>query len=331
MKISRDLWREDLQRPTVLTFGVFDGVHLGHQRILQAVVGRARALGATPTVLTFDPHPLQILRPETAPPLLQTLEQRLESLAEAGIEQVVLLDFTRELAMTSAEEFLLTCVFGHLDARELYLGKGATFGRDRQGRIELAQEIAARLGRQAVEIEEVTLRGHRVRATLIRRLLRAGRVNLARRFLGRPYEIRGHIISGSGRGRELLVPTANLHAENSIIPATGVYITLMRVGDRWHPAVTNIGHRPTFGEGLALSVETHLLDWSGDVLGARVALRFFHRLRSERRFPDVATLRAQIRRDIVRAHRYFAHPRVSAALKALSPVSRCDNLKGFAQ
>lgn len=234
MRIVRDLWQEAVARPTVVTFGVFDGVHLGHQRIVSTVVARARALGVTPTVITFDPHPRQVLHPEMAPPLLQTLEQRLEAFAALGVEQVILMRFTRELAAVSAEEFLLSYVFGRLDARELYLGKGAAFGRDRHGRIELAVQIGARLGRCVGEIEEVTVRGHRVRATVIRRLLRAGRVNLARRFLGRPYEIRGRIVSGSGRGRELLVPTANLQSENPILPATGVYVTLMRLSDRWH-------------------------------------------------------------------------------------------------
>jgi len=322
MKIVRDLWQETIWRPTVVTFGVFDGVHLGHQRILRTVVERARALGVTPTVITFDPHPRQVLRPETAPPLLQTLEQRVEAFAELGVEQVILMRFTRELAAVSAEDFLLTYVFGRLDARELYLGKGAAFGRDRQGRIDLAVEVAARLGRRAMEIEEVTLRGHRVRATTIRRLLRTGRVNLARRLLGRPYEIRGRIIAGSGRGRERLVPTANLQSENPILPATGVYVTLMRLGEQWCPGVTNVGHRPTFDEGGAMSVETHLLDWRGEALGASVALRFLRRLRSERRFETVDALRAQIEQDIARARRYFTHPRVRALLRV--DVSPCE-------
>jgi len=314
MRVIRNLWQETIARPTVVTFGVFDGVHLGHQRIMHAVVARARELGATPTVITFDPHPRQVLRPETAPPLLQTLEQRIEAFAELGIEQVILLHFTRELAAVSAEEFLLTYVFGQLDALELYLGKGAAFGRDRQGRIELAREVAGRLGRRAVEIEEVVLRGHRVRATTIRRLLRAGRVGLARRLLGRPYEIRGRIVSGSGRGRELLVPTANLNAENPVVPAMGVYVTLMRVRGQWWPGVTNVGRRPTFGEEGVASIETHVLDWHEDVLGEEVALRFLRRLRAEQRFASIDALRAQIERDIARARHYFAHPRVRAVL-----------------
>jgi riboflavin kinase/FMN adenylyltransferase len=314
MRVIHHLWQEAIARPTVVTFGVFDGVHLGHQHILRTVIARARELRATPTVITFDPHPRQVLRPETAPPLLQTLEQRLEAFAELGVEQVILLRFTRELAAVSAEDFLLTYVFGQLDALELYVGKGAAFGRDRQGRIELAREIAARLGRRAVEIEEVTVRGHRVRATTIRRLLRAGRVSLARRLLGRPYEIRGRIVSGSGRGRELLVPTANLNAENPVVPAVGVYVTLMRIGGRWWPGVTNIGHRPTFGEEGVVSIETHVLDWRENVLDGDVALRFLRRLRAEQRFASVDALRAQIERDIARARHYFAHPRVRAVL-----------------
>ncbi len=305
---------EPLRRPTVVTFGVFDGVHIGHQRILTTVVERARHRGLTPTVLTFDPHPRQVLRPETAPPLLQTLEQRIESMARLGIEQVVILPFTHELAATPAETFLERYIFGHLDARELYLGEGAAFGHHRRGSIEVARDVARRLGRQAAEVTEVRLRGHRVSATLIRRLLKAGRVNLARRMLGRPYEIIGQVVKGHGRGRELLVPTANLRVENSVLPATGVYVTLVVLDEHGLPGVTNVGYRPTFGGDDALTVEPHLLQWQQDVLGRRLRLWFLHRLRPEKRFPTPEELKRQIEHDCYRAARYFAHPTVRHTL-----------------
>jgi len=310
MKVIREgNWCEVL-RPTVLTFGVFDGLHIGHQKIIQTVVERARALSVTPTVVTFDPHPRVILHPEAAPPLLQTLERRLEGLEALGIEQVVVLNFTRELAATPAEEFLVEYVFGHLDALELYLGKGAAFGRGRVGRMNLAIEVACRLGRFAAEVPEVRFRRHRVSATLIRRLLRAGHVNLVRRMLGRPFEIEGQVVKGHGLGRELLFPTANLNSENEVTPAPGVYVTLARVSGVWLPSVTNIGYRPTFGGQTDLAIEAHLLDFHENIVGSRIRLQFLHRLRAERPFSTVEELRQQIFRDSERARRYFHHPTV---------------------
>jgi riboflavin kinase/FMN adenylyltransferase len=313
IRLIRQWGLEELMRPTVVTFGVFDGMHIGHQKIMTTVVERARQLGVTPTVVTFDPHPRLVLRPETAPPLLQTLSQRIEIMAQMGIQQVVILPFTLDLAATPAETFLERYIFGQLDAQELYLGKGAAFGHQRRGTIELARDLARRLGRRAVEVEEVRLRGHRVSATMIRRLLKAGRVNLARRMLGRPYEITGHVVKGQGRGHELLVPTANLNVENAVLPAPGVYITLVALGQQWHRSVTNVGYRPTFGGNSVLMVEPHLLGWQGNLLGERVRLRFLHRLRSEKRFDAPEELKHQIERDCQRAARYFAYPAVHRA------------------
>lgn len=314
LTLIRQWGLQEPMRPTVVTFGVFDGMHIGHQKIMTTVVERARQLGLTPTVVTFDPHPRRVLRPETAPPLLQTLEQRIEIMAQMGIRQVVILPFTLDLAATPAETFLDHYIFGQLDARELYLGKGAAFGHQRRGHIELARELARRLGRIAVEVEEVTLRGHRVSATMIRRLLKAGRVNLARRMLGRPYEIIGHVVRGQGRGHRLLVPTANLNVENDVLPAAGVYVTLVAVGAAWYPSVTNVGYRPTFGGDPEPMVEPHLLGWQGDLLGERLRLRFLHRLRAEKRFDTPEELKRQIERDCRRAARYFAHPKVARSL-----------------
>lgn len=314
MKIIRDLTSPEIERPTVLTWGVYDGLHIGHQKIIQTVVDRARALGATPTMLTFDPHPRHVLRPETAPPLLQTFDQRMEGLAALGIEQTVVIHFTREFSLTPAEQFLRQIVFGRLDAREVYVGKGVAFGHRRQGRMELLIRVAQQLGRRAAEVPEVKLHGHAVRSTLIRRLLRAGRVNMARKMLGRPYEVVGTVMRGHGVGQELLFPTANLRVENDVIPAKGVYVTVTLVeGEKW-PSATNIGVRPTFGGDLTIGVECHILDFQRDILGRTVRLQFLHRLRDEMRFPDVEALKHQIRRDLQRTRRYFHWP---AAVRAL--------------
>ena len=306
MKIIRDLEEDSLGRPTVLTLGVFDGLHLAHQLIVSRVVERARATGLVPTVVTFEPHPRAVLRPETAPPLLQTFEQKMEGIERLGVEQVVVLNFTPELARVSAEDFLLEIIFGRLDAREVYLGHGFAFGHNREGRFELLKQVADRLGRVAGEVPEIILRGHRVSSTMIRRLLVAGRVNRARRMLGRPYGIESRVIEGRNIARaQLDYATANLKPQNRVIPANGVYVTLTLIEGRWLRSITNVGQRPTFGGDAEVTVETHLIDFDRMIYGETIRVRFLHRLRGEVKFESVTALRAQIARDVRRAIRYF--------------------------
>src|SRR5262245_9170345 len=182
MRIFRDI-DERIETPTVLTFGVFDGLHLAHRIIMEKVVERGRVLKIPTTVVTFEPHPRAVLHPETAPPLLQTFEQKMEGIERLGIDQTVVLSFTPELSRVGAEDFLVDYIFGRLDAREVYLGHGFAFGHNREGKFELLKRVAARLNRVAEEVPEALIHGHRVSSTMIRRLLGAGRVNLARRML----------------------------------------------------------------------------------------------------------------------------------------------------
>ena len=305
MKVIHGIESAELARPTVLTMGVFDGLHLGHQAIVRQVVERALLAGATPTLVTFDPHPRQVLRPDTAPPLLQTFHQKIEGLRLLGMQQVVVLHFTRELAAMTAEDFVRVYLHEALQAREVYLGKGFFFGRDRLGNIETLREISQRLGFFADEVGEVQLRGHRVSSTMIRRLLKAGRVNLARRMLGRPYGIEGVVVEGRKVGRQISFPTANLEIQNRVIPADGVYATLALVGNVWRRSVTNIGHRPTLVGDEESKVETHLIDFDHDLYGQTIRVRLLHRLRGEQKFAGLDELRAQITRDRDRAVRYF--------------------------
>jgi riboflavin kinase/FMN adenylyltransferase len=307
MKIYRDIDDADIKTPTVLTFGVFDGLHLAHQRIVKRVIERARALSLPATVVTFDPHPRAVLHPQTAPPLLQTFEQKMEGIERLGIDQTVVLNFTHALSQMTAEDFLMRFIFGRLDAREVYLGQGFAFGHNREGRFELLSQIAARLGRVAEEVPEVLIRGHRISSTMIRRLLAAGRVNVARRMLGRPYGIESRVIEGRKVGKaQLKYATANLKPHNTVIPANGVYITLTLLEGSWRRSITNIGHRPTFGGEPELTVETHVMDFDRELYGEKIRVRFLHRLRGERKFESVDALRDQIDRDYDRALRYFA-------------------------
>ncbi|MCI0491092.1 MAG: bifunctional riboflavin kinase/FAD synthetase [Blastocatellia bacterium] len=306
MKIFRDLQDSKIDTPTVLTLGVFDGLHLAHQTIMHKVVERARAAGAASTVVTFEPHPRAVLHPETAPPLLHTFEQKMEGIEKLGIEQVVVLDFTMELARMSAEDFLSNIIFGRLEAREVYLGHGFAFGRNREGRFELLYTRACELGRVAEEVPEVLIRGRRVSSTMIRRLLTAGRVNFARRMLGRPYGVESRVIEGRKVARSQLdYATANLKPHNRVLPANGVYVTLTLIEGVWRRSITNIGHKPTFGGDPEVTVETHVLDFDRELYGEKIRVRFLHRLRGEMKFDSVDALRAQIDRDCKRAIRYF--------------------------
>ena len=301
-------------RPTVLTLGVFDGLHLGHQLIIRTVTERARAVGAVPTVITFDPHPRAVLHPESAPPLLQTFDQKVEAFGMLGLEQTVLIRFTREFARVRAEDFLREVVRDRLQAREVYLGRGFAFGHNREGNIELLKKVCGQLGFHAEEVPEVRLRGQRISSSRIRGLLAEGRVNLARRMLGRPYGVEGRVERGQARGRSLGFPTANLRPQNRVIPRGGVYVTATLIEGEWRRSLTNIGTRPTFETATEPSVETYVINWSGDIYGDVVRVRFLYRLRDEKKFASIDELKSQIELDLKRASSYFERSGVRRSL-----------------
>lgn len=314
MRLFHGTDNAEIARPTLLTLGVFDGLHLGHQLIMRTVVERARAVGAVPTVITFDPHPRAVLHPASAPPLLQTLDQKVEAFGALGIEQTIVVRFTRQFAEVRAEEFLRDVVRDRLQAKEVYLGRGFAFGRHREGNIQLLREASGRLGFHADEIAEVRLRGQRISSSRVRELLAAGRVNLARRMLGRPYGVEGRVVRGRERGRTIGFPTANLHPENRVIPRRGVYVTATLIDGVWRRSVTNVGTRPTFEHEAEPSVETYVVNWSGDLYADVVRVRFLHRLRDEKRFDGLDELKRQIDRDVARAAIYFAKQGVRRSL-----------------
>lgn len=314
MRLFHGTDNADIARPTVLTLGVFDGLHLGHQLIIKTVVDRARAAGAVPTVITFEPHPRAVLHPETAPPLLQTLDQKIEAMGVLGIEQTIVIRFDRAFAEIRAEDFLRDVVVDRLHAQEVYLGRGFFFGHDREGNIDLLRRVSQQLGFVADEVPEVRLRGKRIGSTVIRQLLLDGRVNLARRMLGRPYGVEGPVARGDARGAGLGFPTANVQPHNRVIPRRGVYVTATLINGQWRRSVTNIGVRPTFGDALEPSVETHVIDWSGELYGNVLRVRFLHRLRDEKKFGSVDELKLQIEKDVARAIRYFDRAGVRRSL-----------------
>ena len=314
MRLFHGTDNADIARPTVLTLGVFDGLHLGHQLIVKTVVDRARAINAVPTVITFEPHPRAVLHPESAPPLLQTFDQKMEALGVLGIEQTIIIHFDQAFSEIRAEDFLRDVVAERLQAREVHLGRGFFFGHNREGNIELLRRVSGELGFLADEVPEVRLRGSRIGSTRIRELLLAGHVNLARRMLGRPYGVEGPVVRGDQRGIKLGFPTANIRPHNRVIPRAGVYVTASLLGGRWCGGVTNIGVRPTFGEHADSSIETHVIGWSGNLYGDVVRVRFLHRLRDEQKFASVDQLKSQIAYDVARARRYFRHASVKKKL-----------------
>ena len=315
MKVFHDLNNANISRPTCLTLGVFDGLHLGHQRIMQTVVERANATNTVPTVITFDPHPRSVLSPGNAPPLLQTLDQRLSAFEFLGIKQTIVIRFDQEFAAIDAEFFLRQTVHERLQAREVYLGEGFAFGKHRSGNFNLLHKISVELGFISKEVPEIKLRGNRISSSKIRKLLSEGKVNLARRMLGRPYGVEGQIIHGFERGRTIGFPTANLKPHNRVVPKYGVYATATLIDDVWRKSITNVGVRPTFENEIEPSVETFIFDFDGDLYGDSLRLRFLHRIRNERKFNGIDELKAQIKQDCDVASDYFSHEGVTNMLK----------------
>ncbi len=317
MKIFHGIENANILKPTVLTLGVFDGLHLGHQRIMQTVVERAKIAGAHATAITFDPHPRTVLHPESSPPLLQTLDQRLANFEVLGIEQAIVVPFTREFASQPAEDFLSNIIRDRLHAREVYLGKGFAFGKNRGGNIDLLRQKSKELGFIADEVDEVQIRGQRISSSAIRKLLAEGRINLARRMLGRPYGVEGVIIRGDRRGHTIGFPTANLKPHNRVIPRFGVYATATLIDGIWRKSITNIGVRPTFESAADPSIESYIFDFDGDLYGDVLRVRFLHRIRDERKFNGIDELKAQIEKDTARARNYFHHQGVKNMLAIL--------------
>ena len=304
----------------VATIGIFDGVHLGHQQLMRGIAGRAMRIDGTPAVVTFNPHPLQVLAPYNAPRLIQTMRQRLAIIESLGIELVIVIPFTLELAQMSARHFAVRILWERLELKEIYVGPNFAFGHRREGSFDLLKEIGEERGFLVGKIPQVQFRGTRVSSTAVRQSLISGQVARARRLLGRPYALEGEVVHGTAMGAGIGFPTANLETPNELIPRKGVYVTLLTVDGRRYRGVTNVGVRPTVAaESSAppLSIETHVLDSRMDLYGKWVALEFLLRLREERRFLGKDALVAQIQKDILRARRYFQRVgRVAPALSA---------------
>ncbi len=312
-------WREHYgptARGSVLAIGNFDGIHLGHQAILRSVVERAHQLHAVPIALTFDPPPLKVLRPESAPLRLSTNAQRMDWFEFVGLEAAVVLPFTQDLAKLTPQEFVEQILVHDLRVRAVLVGENFRFGHKQAGDVHLLRELGRKHGFEVIIVPPVVDHGEVVSSTIVRRKVAAGDVTHAARLLGRPFFLTGEVVAGTGTGRRFTFPTLNLASEQELLPARGVYITRTQLdGDpRRHRSVTNIGVRPTFN-GSALSVETHLLDFQGEAVPKRIAVQFWKRLREEKKFSGPEELRAQIARDIAAANRFFSRLRRFRSLR----------------
>jgi phosphoribosyl 1,2-cyclic phosphate phosphodiesterase len=302
-------WQEFYEptgRGSVLAIGNFDGIHLGHQAILQEATDRAAKNGAVATALTFEPPPLKILRPEAAPKRLSTNEQRLEWFRAVGVEAAVVMPFTLELSKLSPQDFVEKILVNELKVRALLVGENFRFGHKQAGDTQLLRQLGKSFDFEVITIPPVVAHGEVVSSTVIRREIAEGDVTQAGRLLGRPFVLTGSIVSGTGTGSKFTFPTLNLRVDQELLPAGGVYITrtLLQGESKSRRSVTNIGVRPTF-DGATLSVETHLLDLSGTVAAKRMELRFWKRLRNEKKFSGPNELRVQIAQDIASANKFF--------------------------
>jgi riboflavin kinase/FMN adenylyltransferase len=288
--------------PSVVALGAFDGIHLAHQKILATAHERARALGLRALACTFDPHPLVVLQPDRAPVPITELSENLARIALQGLDAAVVIPFTREFSLIEAETFVKDVLCGSLKAREVVVGFNHTFGRGARGDFRVLERLAPKYGFVAHVIPPLLVDGVVVSSSAIRQALASGDVGRARKFLGHPYTVRGRVLRGKGRGRQLGFPTANLKPERELILAAGVYAARATWQGGRADAVVNIGIRPTFGEG-EYWVEAYLLDFAGDLYETTLILEFVERIRPEQKFPDVEALRAQVMRDVSTAAR----------------------------
>ena len=301
--------------PCSITIGNFDGVHIGHQHILDRVVRLAREQGLRSAALTFDPHPTKLVAPSRAPRLLTTPEQRARLMLAEGIDEVLILPFTRDIAKFTPDEFVRTILVEKLRARVVLVGDNFRFGHQAVGDARTLVELGARYGFETAVAQAVTIRGRVVSSSEVRRAIEAGQVSLACRMLSRPYSLEGRVVQGEGIGRKQTVPTLNLDTSAEVLPRVGVYITRTRdraSGREW-PSITNVGYRPTFN-GHGLTVETFLLSDLGATEPREIAVEFLRWVREERKFESPEVLKAQILRDVGRAQTYFRRRNAGARL-----------------
>lgn len=288
-------------RNVVLTIGNFDGVHMGHQKILRNVVERAKAIKGTPLAITFDPHPLKVIAPERGVRLMTSFPEKARLMELFGIEALLCIHFDREFANTKPDDFIRDVIADRIGAKEVIVGHSYVFGKGKKGSTALLRRRSGKYGFTFRVVRNARLYSEVVSSSRIRSLLARGRVCESSWLLGRPYMIEGKVVRGAGRGGSLLhVPTANIETSNELVPKEGVYAVKVGLEGKIFDGAANIGRNPTFGEQ-RMSYEVHILDFSENILGRELKLYFIDRIRDEKTFPDFKVLHEHILRDIERA------------------------------
>ncbi len=290
----------------VLTLGNFDGLHIGHQKIMDRVVEAARSTGGVSMAMSFDPHPVKVLAPDKAPSLMTPTEEKARIMGLMGIENLLLVNFNREFASLGPDDFIKGVLIDKLRPAWIIVGHNYAFGKAKKGTTALLRRRAAKYGFKLTVVRNVRMNGQVVSSSRIRGLIERGRVLDAARLLGRAYMIEGTVEKGAGRGASLLgYPTANIFSPHELIPMQGVYAVRTRLNGTVRDGVLNIGTNPTFGEG-KLTSEVYIMDFSGDILGANLRIYFIKRIRSEQKFPSAGALKSAIARDVLEARKILA-------------------------
>jgi len=297
LKGSREAKSLGLKNP-VLTIGNFDGVHLGHQKILKKAIQRARVLDGVSVVYTFHPHPLKIVRPEAEPQSITTFEEKVRLIAGLGIDFLVCENFTRQFAEQPPEEFIKNIIVDRIHPREIIIGHDYAFGKNRKGSIQLLQKMGEIFHFKVQVIDNITIKNIPVRSTTVRRLISLGKVSLAAKLLGRPYSLSGRVVHG--KQRHIGFPTANLSPGKNLIPKNGVYAIRAQTPHGVFKGIANVGNNPTFDND-RLTIEAHLFDFNENLYGKDITVAFIKRVRPEKKFSEVPSLVKQIERDITTA------------------------------
>jgi riboflavin kinase/FMN adenylyltransferase len=295
---------QDITNP-VITIGNFDGVHWAHQKIFKKIIERARDLQGTSVGITFEPHPIKVMFPTKAKPLITLLEQKKELIINQGIDLLLIIEFTAEFAAISSRDFVKDILVDKLGVKEIVVGYDYTFGHNRQGNIEVLREMGSLFNFNVQKVDPVYVENVLVSSTSIRNLIMEGNVVGAKKLLGRNYQIRGKVIRGMNRGGSLLgYPTANLRLTDELIPKEGVYIVLIDIGGKTYQGLTNIGYNPTFKDK-TLSVETYIFNLSAHIVNQKIKVNFLSRLRDEITFASSKELSQQIDQDVNQAREFF--------------------------
>ena len=295
-----------LSGPVFLAIGVFDGVHLGHQAVISTSAEHARAANGTPVVVTFDPHPEKVLRPQAATHLLTATPHKIALIRELGVAHLLIIKFDKQFAATEPEDFVQQLVEHSKPLREICVGHEWSFGKNRRGNLKLLNEFGARFDFGVVGIHPVTVNGELVSSTTIRQALEAGDLAKAARMLGREYTILGTVVRGDDLGKKIGFPTANLSAHNEQFPPNGVYFAEARLDGAIYPGVVNLGCRPTVSSKTERILEIYLLDFEGDIYGKDIEVRFIRYLRPEKKFENIEALVRQIEFDVKQARELSA-------------------------